>query len=1403
MTAFGVEDGVPRVAITDLVEGAHGRLWIGTEGGGLRRYDGRTFSVHSVSHGLASSIVRALHADGAGTLWAGTARGLSRYEGDEARTFARHATSAGGNQEVHAITESHDDSLWVATATGIVRMGQAAGRPVSVLQEVTAHALLEMRSGVLWIGTREGLFQYGRGQLRAVPLPGGVRPAVHAFARDGDTLYAATEAGLVRVASGRATWVAATEGRAVRQVLVGVDGAVWTGTVRHGVGRFDGATYATVVPPERPCGRVVSALYEERGGALWVGTEEGQLCRLDATMLAVYDGFPSSPVVAADTAGTLWLGAGRQLLRTEGGARTPVDVATLPSAANALLATPNGVVWAGTAGGDVLRWHGEDVERVASGLPAVLDVAHDGQRLWMGTLRGVYRLENGRMRADTTTTPHAIWDLFRDREGRMWLAGGLSGGVAVYDTTGRRLSLPEPLQTFPAVAVEQDAAGALWFGTNQGRGLLRYRPDAPASQIDRFMIGDGLLQNSIRFLAADASGRLWVGHTEGLSRIDSVQAARPGSAHIRTYARRALGTGPFHRNAVVLDAAGRLWFGTSTGVVRYAPSWDRHRPQPPPVAITDVRLTDRSETWKAWADSTDRQTGLPVGLRLPHNRNHLTFAFEGIDLAGAASLRYQYRLRGLTNTWSSDRREARANYANLGPGHYTFEVRAATAGSGWSAPARLSFTIVPAFWQRPVFYLVALLTLGGLVGGGMHYRTRRLQRWRAHLEQLVARRTDQLRSEKEKLEAANRELEKLSIVASGTDNIVYIADLDGRIEWVNAAFERTTGYTLEALRAEKGATLHDISSHADVQGLIDTCLRREQAVTYESTLTGRGGEPRWYSSTLSLSTDAQGTPHKLIVIDTDITERVQLERELIQAREEALSASHAKSAFLATMSHEIRTPLNGVIGMASLLERTKLSSEQKEYVDIIQSSADALLDIISDILDFSKIEADRIELEAAPVVVRAVVEEVLDTVRTRAAQKGLELAYFIDPEVPAVIESDATRLRQILTNLFSNAVKFTEEGAVTVLIDATPDDAEETTYTMRFAVEDTGIGIAPEKQAQIFEPFTQADASDTRKYGGTGLGLAISRQLCEALGGRMWVESAAGEGATFFFTIQAPAGDPAEAMVLPDEELMGTSVLIVDDNAVNRRMMAVLAKQWGMEPTVVAGGEAALQHVSDGTTFDVALLDMQMPGMDGVALAQRLAAHPAYDGFPLVMMSSVEQRRRTSEQRVDAWLTKPVKFEHLRRVVQRVLARGAEERMAAPDEPPRSPSETHRRVLLVEDDRVNRKLAHRLLQQLGYDADEAHDGREALAAFEETVYDIVLMDVQMPVMDGLEATRRIRARFGEAPYVIALTARALDGDRAECLAAGMNAYVSKPIRRAQFEAALDEAERHVQAEAGA
>ena len=648
---------------------------------------------------------------------------------------------------------------------------------------------------------------------------------------------------------------------------------------------------------------------------------------------------------------------------------------------------------------------------------------------------------------------------------------------------------------------------------------------------------------------------------------------------------------------------------------------------------------------------------------------------------------------------------------------------------------------------------------------------------------------------------------------------IAVAGMDGRCVAANPALSVITGFSIDELlgRVILAEIMHPEDAIAGWEMFRGMATGRYDHYTIEQRFVHKSGEARWVRLAMALVRDAEGRPKSVIGMGEEITERKQAEEErkqfeaaLEDARDVALRASLAKSEFLATMSHEIRTPMNGVIGMTGLLLDTELTPRQREYAEAVRRSGDALLAIINDILDFSKIEAGKIELELTTVDVREAVEDVVGLLAEQAQAKGLEMAAVVRPDVPDGLLGDAGRIRQVLMNLVNNAIKFTQRGEVIVHARLSEQTADST--SIRFEVADTGLGIAPDVVARLFQPFSQADVSMTREFGGTGLGLAICKRLVEQMGGQIGVDTELGQGSTFWFTVRLEGSSGSSATVDARSakdlvDVAGLRVLVVDDNATNRTILEEQLAPWGLSVTAVGDGPTALERMrqaaEQGQPYAVALLDRHMPSMDGLTLGRAISADASLASTSLVLLTSVGEADRAdvSAAGFQHVLTKPVRQSHLLNLLANTLGLRVSGRIVVPKptERPSTPGVvepgalTGPRVLVAEDTTINQLVARRMLERLGCQVDVASNGREVLEAIDRSPYALVLMDVQMPEMDGFEATARIRQReehSGRHTPIVAMTANALRGDRERAIAAGMDDYLAKPIRLGDLEVVL-------------
>ena len=655
----------------------------------------------------------------------------------------------------------------------------------------------------------------------------------------------------------------------------------------------------------------------------------------------------------------------------------------------------------------------------------------------------------------------------------------------------------------------------------------------------------------------------------------------------------------------------------------------------------------------------------------------------------------------------------------------------------------------------------------------------------------------------ERLEAQRglRESEELFRAVSATAPIgIFCTDANGKILYANNRWAEMTGRTAEhAMRKGWLDAVHP-DDRVAVERLWESGFALQMELRDQCRFLTPDGHVNWVQWQTRALLGADGRMEGYVGVIEDIAQRRAAEKRLLEAKEAAEAASQAKSEFLANMSHEIRTPMNGILGMTELALDTDLKPEQREYLDMVHSSAQSLLGIINDILDFSKIEAGRLELECVSFSLADCIESALDPLALRAQQKGLEVNWAVHGDIPKALGGDPTRLRQILINLAGNAIKFTKEGEVSVQAIRVP--STDGSIPIRFSASDTGMGIPKEKQRQIFEAFSQADSSTTREFGGTGLGLSISARLIQLMEGEIQLESELGKGTTFSFTVAFSIGTAAEPSTLATEypTILNKRVLVVADDEINRNLLAQLLPQWGLQPAFAANGLQALatfgKSVDDGAPFSLVLLDHMMPGMDGYEAAKKIRLLAKNEPLVIIILSSapgLADPRRLKKLGIDRTLIKPLRRATLFEAIRHGL------KPPAPSE--RVPTRPHEmaqagglRLLLVEDNRVNQKLALRLLEKLGHQVTLAINGQEAIELLQSSAFDLVLMDIQMPVMGGVEATQKIRdaeLKTGVHIPIIAMTAHAMMGDAEKYLSAGMDGYVSKPVRVGFLSAEID------------
>ncbi len=1428
-TAFAHDFEDPRTIshdwISSIVEDGRGSIWVGTLGGGLNRFERADETFTRFQHdpidprSLSDDRIRAVFADENGQLWIGTDSGGLNLFDPETGLFERFTHDPANpaslsSDRVRSVIVDRSGAVWVGTDGGgldrldpetreFLHFRHDPADPTS-LSDDRVRALFEDVSGSLWVGTSEG------GLNRLDRLAG-------TFDR-------------FRHRSGDDTSLASDEVRAIYQ---GPDGELWIGT-NEGLHRwrpesesFTRYRHDPADPYSLSHDRVIS-IYEDRGGVLWVGTYGGlskwnaltgdflHYKHVGSAGNQLSNNYVTS--FAEDPGGRIWvgtLGGGLNLLDRRANTfrhfrHDPRDRRSLSDdRVVSLLVDRFGELWVGTLGrglnhmrkesGRFVRYLHDPEDPTSLSWNGVTAMLEDSRGdLWIGTYRGGlnrFDRESGtftRFRHEPTDPTSLAGDrvlsLLEDSQGVLWV-GTLGGGLNRFDREKSRFRRylhdsedPRSLSSDQVFAIAEDARGDLWVGTDGG--LNRWSAGRRASGeavFERYGKRAGLASEVIYYVLADDAGMLWISTNAGLSRLD------PRTDVVKTFdTSHGLQSREFNFAAGFRARDGQVFLGGVNGFNAFHPDRIRENTHPPPVVITRFLKLNRPF-------DLGRPPSEVEEIELDFRDYVIAFEFAALDFTAPEKNRYMHKLEGFDPDWVDNGGLRRATYTNLAPGNYVFRVKAANNDGVWNEEGvSVRIRALPPPWRTWWAYGVYALAAGAALLLYARLQIRKHQR-AAELARTNAILKQEVRQRRAKELALKREKEKAQRYLDVAEVIMLVLDPAGRVALINQKGCRVLGLPEHEIVGRSWLDCFVAENQRnEVRGRLD---RRPVPDYLEYSIRTGSGEERivaWHSTALPAE---DGAPAGILSSGADITQvrRLTFEKEIAE------SASRAKSQFLANMSHEIRTPMNGILGMVELLLDTDLSERQRRFADTALRSAQSLLEILNNMLDFSKIEAGKLELESVEFDLCELVEEVGCLFAESAHQRRLEFLLRFAEGLPARVEGDPTRLRQVLANLIGNAVKFTEAGEVEVSLSCPRRSAQAAVVDL--AVRDTGIGLHESVREAIFQPFQQADGSTTRKYGGTGLGLAISREIVEAMGGELTVESELGEGSVFHVTVPLELRSAA-AEATPGPLPGGARILVVDDNAASLEILSGRLAALGLAVEGTARPDEALEllraAVERDEPFAAAIFDLEMPEIGGLELARSVAAE-RFAGLEVALLvaSEVPTEADLREAGVGATIAKPVRRAKLAGWLAAALgveARGgdAPARPGAPGELPQTA-----RILLAEDNRVNQEVVRSMLQSVGARVDVVENGSEAVEAVARCDYDLVLMDCQMPVMDGYAATRAIREREraaaaagnGDAPPpvpILAMTANALPGDREKCLAEGMDDYLGKPFSQSDL-----------------
>ena len=1394
------QNGLPATAVKVCLQTRDGYVWLGTSTG-LFRFDGVSFEVVSTNPEDPGNLetISALCESTDSSLWIGTGySGLRNLKNGKIRSYGPADGFSG--RQIRCLFESRAGHLWVGTTDGLFRSSDRRFSAIPMEQTYFA-SLFQDFGGRIWVGSENGVSvlddEFGTLLLRISTPDGLPNYITTSMLEDHErNVWIGTNNGLARWKDGVIKTFTKADGLSDNHILTiqeDRDHNLWVGTY-NGLSRFTRGKWSAYSKTEGLSHSQVLSIAEDREGSLWVATLEGfnRFKDVNITSYTTLEGLGNDYVsgIVQTKDGTIWFfsNVNSTLTSLKDGRMT---ISSMP--AGPAYAARDGSLWVAQTG-HLAQLKGGQVKQydTTSGLPSkwISTITEDDQSLIVFFDHvGVRRFVDGELRPfllnggkTFTSATNYVECFYPAPDGRLWI--GTTGGlVRIQNGDSTNFTPADGLADLWVSSIFDDRKGSLWIGSANG-GVTRYRN----GKFIAFNTKVGLFTNEIYSALVDDQGDLWLGSPRGIGRVhhqdlEDFEAGRIPAVHSHVYTTvdgmKMDACFEEWQPAALKARDGRLWFSTKKGAVMIDPLAMRQNELLPPVLMEQMVVD---------------QQRYPLGnlIRLSPGAEKLEFHYTALSFLAPERVFFKYKLEGYDREWVTAGTRRVAYYTNLPPGNYRFRVIACNNDGLWNeVGASVEFYSAPHFYQTYWFYGLCVGLVGLLGFGLFRLREKSLKARAQQLEELVQARTNELQEQRSALQQQRSFLRK---VIDLNPSFIFAKNREGRYTLANLALARAYGVTVDELIGKTDADFSQRQEEVRDLRQDDLAVMESNSEHFipEEEFTDKNGMRRWLQTTKIPITAEDGVTRQILGVSTDIT--LQTEAKAV-----AEAATRSKSEFLANMSHEIRTPMNAVIGMTGLLLDTTLTSEQRDFVETVRTSSDALLTIINDILDFSKIDSGKLDLEQQPFSLVECIEESLDLLSPSAVEKGINLAYMIDETTPHDIVGDVTRVRQIFVNLLSNGVKFTQEGEV--VISVTSRRLEDNKYELQFSVRDTGIGIPRERMDRLFKSFSQVDNSTTRLYGGTGLGLAISKKLSELMGGTMRVKSEEGKGSTFAFTIVAPSAPTTPRSFHRAEQptLAGKRLLIVDDNETNRRIFVLQSQSWGMVPVAVSSGPEALALLRQGRVFDLAILDMQMPGIDGATLAIELRRLHAAQNLPLIMITSLtSSSRQLREQYGDldlaAFLAKPIKPSQLYDVFMATLGGEKVEVNSVVARPKLDGGMAKKlplRILLAEDNVVNQKVALKILDRFGYRADVAGNGVEVIEALRRKRYDLILMDVQMPEMDGIEATRAICSEWPMGrPCIVAMTANAAKEDREKCLAAGMDGFISKPVRVEELRAVI-------------